>query len=76
MDKPLTRNIKPGEPPLDLRGYEKAGGYRAARRAVLEMAPADVTNLAFGTPGSGQLFVTAGTSVYLLRVSADPTLWP
>lgn len=38
--------------------------------------PVDVTNLAFGTPGSGQLFVTAGTSVYLLRVAADPSLWP
>lgn len=45
MDKPLTQNIRPGEPPLDLRGYEKAGGYRAARKAVLEMAPGDVTGL-------------------------------
>jgi len=38
--------------------------------------PVDVTNLAFGTPGSGQLFVTAGSSVHLLRVAADPALRP
>jgi gluconolactonase len=38
--------------------------------------PVDVTNLAFGSPGSGHLFVTAGSSVHLLRVSADPALWP
>ena len=38
--------------------------------------PVDVTNLAFGSPGSGHLFVTAGTSVHLVRVTADPALWP
>jgi gluconolactonase len=38
--------------------------------------PVDVTNLAFGSPRSGQLFVTAGSSVHLLRVTADPALWP
>lgn len=38
--------------------------------------PADVTNLAFGSPGSGDLFVTAGTSLYLLRVTADAAPWP
>ena len=31
MERPLTRNIRPGEEPLDLKGYEAAGGYRAAR---------------------------------------------
>jgi gluconolactonase len=38
--------------------------------------PVDVTNLAFGSPGSGHMFVTAGTSVHLVRVTADPALWP
>ena len=38
--------------------------------------PVDVTNLAFGSPGSGHLFVTAGTSVHLVRATADPALWP
>ena len=43
MERPLTRNIRPGEEPLDLKGYEAAGGYRAARQALLTMAPQDVT---------------------------------
>ena len=30
MERPLTANIRPGEPPLDIDGYERAGGYRAA----------------------------------------------
>lgn len=38
--------------------------------------PADVTNLCFGGPGSGRLFVTAGRSVHLLRVEADAAPWP
>lgn len=38
--------------------------------------PVDVTNLCFGSRGSGQLFVTGGTSLYLLRVRADGALWP
>jgi gluconolactonase len=38
--------------------------------------PVDVTNLAFGSPGSGRLFVTAGSTVHLLRVDADPAQWP
>lgn len=38
--------------------------------------PADVTNLCFGGRGDGRLFVTAGTSVHQLRVTAEPALWP
>jgi gluconolactonase len=38
--------------------------------------PVDVTNLAFGSPGSGHLFVTAGSTLYLLGVTADPAPWP
>jgi NADH-quinone oxidoreductase subunit F len=41
MERPLTQNIRPGGDPLDLRGYERAGGYRAARKA-LRMAPKEV----------------------------------
>jgi gluconolactonase len=33
--------------------------------------PADVTNLCFGSLGSGDLFVTAGTTLHRLRVQAD-----
>jgi NADH-quinone oxidoreductase subunit F len=38
MDKPLTQNIRPGAEPLDLRGYQEAGGYQALRKA-LAMSP-------------------------------------
>lgn len=45
MKKPLTKNIRPGEEPLDLKGYQQAGGYEAARRALRDMAPAEVTDV-------------------------------
>ncbi len=55
MERPLTQNIRPGEEPLDLKGYEAAGGYRAARKALLSMGPQDVTALvkASGLRGRG-----------------------
>jgi NADH-quinone oxidoreductase subunit F len=44
METPLTKNIRPqGEPP-DLKAYENAGGYQAARKA-LRMAPVKITEL-------------------------------
>lgn len=42
MERPLTRNIRPGEPPLDLAGYERAGGYQALRKALKSMTPEEV----------------------------------
>src|SRR5690606_5351348 len=42
MERPLTANIRPGEPPLDAEGYERAGGYEAVRKALREMSPEDV----------------------------------
>ena len=42
-DRPLTKNIRPGEPPLDLKGYVKAGGYESVRKVLGGMAPKDVT---------------------------------
>jgi len=44
-EQPLTKNIRPGEPPLDLKGYEGAGGYAAVRKALGGMAPQEVTAL-------------------------------
>ena len=43
--RPLTYRVKIGEPLLDLKAYEAQEGYLAMRRAVQEMAPADVTQL-------------------------------
>ncbi|MCL4302221.1 MAG: NADH-quinone oxidoreductase subunit NuoF [Anaerolineae bacterium] len=45
MERPLTQNIRPGQPPLDLKGYEQSGGYQAIRRAVNELTPVQVTDL-------------------------------
>jgi NADH-quinone oxidoreductase subunit F len=45
MERPLTQHIRPGEEPLDLQGYEQAGGYQALRKALREMAPGDVTQV-------------------------------
>ena len=41
-ERPLTANIRPGQAPLDLQGYERAGGYQAVRRALRAMTPAEV----------------------------------
>jgi NADH-quinone oxidoreductase subunit F len=41
MERPLTNNIRPGQAPLSLREYEKAGGYQAMRKA-LAMTPQQV----------------------------------
>ena len=44
MERPLTGNIRAGQEPLDLEGYERAGGYQALRKALREMAPGEVTS--------------------------------
>ncbi len=33
-DRPLTKNFQPSGAPLDLKGYEAAGGYAALRKAL------------------------------------------
>jgi NADH-quinone oxidoreductase subunit F len=45
MNTPLTRNIDPARGPLNLREYERAGGYRALRKALTSLAPGDVTEM-------------------------------
>jgi NADH-quinone oxidoreductase subunit F len=45
MEQPLTSNIDSKRGPLDLQGYEKAGGYAAARKVLTQMAPGEVTEL-------------------------------
>lgn len=44
-DTPLTQNIRVGEEPLDLRGYEAAGGYEAVRKVLGGMSPSDVIDV-------------------------------
>lgn len=43
LERPLTKNIGRGSAMVYLEAYENAGGYRAAKRTLLEMQPADVT---------------------------------
>jgi NADH-quinone oxidoreductase subunit F len=45
MEKPLTNNIRPGEKPLDLKGYEMAGGYQAARKALNSMTGEEIIEI-------------------------------
>lgn len=42
MERPLTMNIQAGRAPLNLKEYEKNGGYAAVRKALKGMSPADV----------------------------------
>lgn len=42
-ETPLTQNIQPDREPLDLAGYQRAGGYQALRKALREMDPQQVS---------------------------------
>lgn len=42
LETPLTKNIRPDRVPLDVVGYEQAGGYQAVRKVLREMSPQDV----------------------------------
>lgn len=44
MERPLTKNIRPGRKPLSLKEYENAGGYQALRKA-LALAPRGVLEI-------------------------------
>jgi NADH-quinone oxidoreductase subunit F len=45
LQHPLTQNIRPDRPPLDLAAYESTGGYQGLRQALTEMTPEAVTAL-------------------------------
>ena len=45
MERPLTEHIQPNGPALDLKAYERVGGYQAVRKALQEMKPAEITQL-------------------------------
>jgi NADH-quinone oxidoreductase subunit F len=45
MERPLTKNIRADREPPSLKEYELAGGYGAARKALRDLAPQDVTEL-------------------------------
>jgi NADH-quinone oxidoreductase subunit F len=45
MERPLTSNIKPGQPAPGLKEYERGGGYEAVRKALRDLTPAQLTAL-------------------------------
>jgi NADH-quinone oxidoreductase subunit F len=44
MEKPLTKNIKPGGVPLSISEYEKSGGYQGLRKA-LKLPPKEIQRM-------------------------------
>jgi NADH-quinone oxidoreductase subunit F len=56
-----------------LEGYERAGGYRAARKALTEMAPADVIELVKGSglQGRGGAGFSAGLKWSFMPTDTD-----
>ena len=44
METPLTARIRPGEAPLDVVGYERAGGFAGLKKAV-SLEPAQIVEL-------------------------------
>jgi NADH-quinone oxidoreductase subunit F len=57
MQRPLTRNIRFGEAPLDFADYQKAGGYETLRATIGKVAPHDlvvtITESGLGGRGGG-----------------------
>ncbi len=45
MEQPLTKNIRPSEEPLNLKEYERGGGYQAVRKALTSMTPQEIIKL-------------------------------
>jgi NADH-quinone oxidoreductase subunit F len=45
MEKPLTQYIRPDGEPLDIKNYQKNGGYQALIKALKEMQPKDVLEI-------------------------------
>jgi NADH-quinone oxidoreductase subunit F len=67
-DRPLTRNIQPGQPPLSIRDYEGSGGYQALQKAIRELAPHQLTEevKASGLRGRGGAGFPTGTKWSIL----------
>ncbi len=73
METPLTMNIRPGRRPPDIAAYEKNGGYRAVRKALKGMAPAEVTGAVkdAGLKGRGGAGFDAGQKWSFVPMGED-----
>ena len=45
MERPLTQNIRPDWAPVELKDYERVGGYQALRKALGSMTPKQLVEL-------------------------------
>jgi NADH-quinone oxidoreductase subunit F len=73
METPLTKNIPAnGDAPLNLKAYEKAGGYKSLHKA-LRMPPADITELVkkSNLKGRGGAGFPTGTKWSFVPMGAD-----
>jgi len=77
MERPLTKHIKPGSPPLNLKEYLQAGGYKGALIALNEKTPVEVTNLVKGSNllGRGGAGFPTGVKWSLVKMD-DESLKP
>ena len=73
MERPLTQHIRPGEEPLDLKGYEQVGGYQAVRKALSSMTPAEVTGVVedSGLTGRGGAGFPTGRKWSFIPIGED-----
>ena len=73
MEKPLTQHIQPGLPPMDLKEFQKAGGYAGVVKALKGMTPGEVTTLVKDSNllGRGGAGFPTGTKWSLVPMDAN-----
>ena len=77
MEQPLTKNIRPAEEPLNLKEYERGGGYQAVRKALTSMTPQEIIKLLkeSNLRGRGGAGFPTGVKWGLMPMGDDLT-WP
>ena len=76
METPLTRNIQPGRAPLDVRAYERAGGYEALRKALRSMTPQQIIDEVKASALRGRGGAGFSTGLKWSLVPNDPEMHP
>ncbi len=73
MEKPLTQNIRPDGAPVDLKAYEKAGGYQAIRKVLKDFTPKEVQEAVkkSGLKGRGGAGFPTGTKWSFVPLGDD-----